>query len=235
MEPTLFVGVHGAAVHELQRLLNRNLRPNPHLTPDGKFGGLTRAAVRRYQSSKWLEIDGIVGRCTWVALRGAERYVCLHRIRLVPQWTTSTCWSAATAMLLGRQACMSPGSAQLGRSGGLLNDSDLADPVNTRRFARSYGLTMLPGRSWLPDGLANLLAKRPLMMNTLWDADSYVQGRGSSGHMRILAGIRGDGSPGGSTIRIHDPWPPHRGRIYSKTYGPFMEGTPAATYQLFYR
>ncbi len=235
MDPVLRTGSRGAAVRELQRLLNAHLRPNPHLRVDGEFGGHTRSAVRRYQRSKWLVVDGVAGRCTWAALRGTERYVHLHQIRLVPQWTDSTCWSAATAMLVGEQACMSSGDADVSARGGLFNDSELAEPENMRRFARFHGLTLLPGRSWTPDGLAELLARRPLMINTLWDVDSYVRGRGSSGHMRVLAGIRGDGTAEGCTLRIYDPWPPNRGAVYSRIYGPFMRRVPAATYQILYR
>ena len=101
MDRILRAGSQGPSVRELQQLLNSQVRPRPNLTIDGRFDSRTGAAVRRFQRDKWLVADGDVGRCTWAALRGRERYVTLHRVRLVPQWTTSTCWSAATAMLLG--------------------------------------------------------------------------------------------------------------------------------------
>jgi hypothetical protein len=104
-----------------------------------------------------------------------------------------------------------------------------------RRFAQFHGLTMLPPQTWTPDGLARLLRARPLMINTLWDVASYVARQGSPGHMRVIAGIRGDGTLDGTTLRIYDPWPPNRGAIYSRIYGPFIREVPAATYQVFYR
>lgn len=242
--PTLRHGSRGEFVRELQHSLNAKLRPSPNLGVDGVFGPKTQKAVRRYQEANWLAFsmtvpkkrqDGIVGACTWSALKDWDRYVILHRVRLVPQWTDYTCWSASTAMLKGLVMCVDSAGVH-GRGGGLLNDSELDDPVNVRRFARFHGLTMLPGQSWTPDGLASLLRSHgPLMINTLWDVDRYVAGRGSSGHMRIIAGIRGDGTPKGTSIRLYDPWPPRVGCIVSYVYDVFMKKVPAATYQVFYR
>jgi len=229
-------GASGPTVSRLQQLLNTQLRPSPRLKVDGRFGARTRTAVQRFQDANWLSKDGIVGPATWSPLEGRDKYVILHRVRLVPQHTPSTCWSSALAMLLGVKASMSPGRAQIGPAGGLFNDSDLAKPENTSKFARSYGLTLIPGQSWLPDGLASLLRTNgPIMMNLLWNAGRYVSGKGSPGHMLIMAGIRGDGTAEGTTLRIYDPWPLNRGSIYSLTYGPFMRKLPASTYQLYHK
>jgi hypothetical protein len=73
------------------------------------------------------------------------------------------------------------------------------------------------------------------MMNLLWNAPSFVAGQGSGGHMLIIAGIRGDGSDEGTTIRIYDPWPIGKGSIYSLSYGPFMRKLPTSTYQLYHK
>ncbi|MBN2358340.1 MAG: peptidoglycan-binding protein [Deltaproteobacteria bacterium] len=51
-------GDRGAAVRELQRLLNQH---GAHLAVDGDFGPRTEAAVRGFQRSHGLEVDGIVG------------------------------------------------------------------------------------------------------------------------------------------------------------------------------
>jgi hypothetical protein len=216
--------------------MNNQLRPCPNLTEDGRFGPKTRNAVVQFQNANWLSNDGIVSPATWSTLEGRDKYVILHNVKLVPQHTRSTCWSAALAMLLDFRASMTPGNPRMSAGGGLFNDSNLARPENTRKFADSYGLTLILGQSWMPNGLANLLrANGPLMMNLLWNAPRYGTGKGSPGHMLIIAGLRGDGTAEGSTLRIYDPWPMGRGSIYSLTYGPFMRKIPASTYQLYHK
>lgn len=229
-------GDSGPIVSRLQQLLNDQLKPSPKLTVDGKFGSLTRNAAVRFQEKNWLSNDGIVGPATWSALEKRDKYVILHNVQLIPQHTPSTCWSAALAMLLGVRASMLPGNARISKKGGMFNDSELSKPENTKKFADSYRLKMLHAQSWMPDGLANMLRTHgPLMMNLLWNAPKYMAGKGSSGHMLIIAGLRGDGTSEGTTLRIHDPWPMNRGSKYSLTYGPFMRKMPVSTYQLFHK
>lgn len=62
---TLRKGDQGAAVSELQRLLNER---GYGLTVDGKFGTKTYNALRMFQSSAGLTIDGVCGPKTWAAL-----------------------------------------------------------------------------------------------------------------------------------------------------------------------
>lgn len=61
--PVLRRGSSGPAVRELQTLLGG-------LAVDGQFGPLTEAAVRNFQSTNRLVVDGIVGPITWGALLG---------------------------------------------------------------------------------------------------------------------------------------------------------------------
>ncbi len=64
--PTLRRGSTGPKVRELQTLLrNQGFDPGPI---DGDFGPRTEAAVRNFQRSKGLVVDGIVGVATWTAL-----------------------------------------------------------------------------------------------------------------------------------------------------------------------
>ncbi len=65
--PELASGDFGAAVSELQNLLKRAGVPTGPI--DGDFGPMTQAAVRRFQSSRGLTVDGVVGPNTWSALR----------------------------------------------------------------------------------------------------------------------------------------------------------------------
>lgn len=241
MSVTLRSGSRGDFVRELQLILNHKLVPSPRLEPDGIFGPDTRTAVTRFQEENWLSKDGIVGHCTWNALKDMEQYVISYPVRLVPQHTTATCWSAATAMLLGRSASVSPGGARIDPNpgpgfGGLWNDSLSNNPANTLAFARSHGLNMEHARSWAPSGLASLMrAHGPLMADLLWNDRTYAAGQGSPGHMILFGGIRGDNTSEGTTIKIYDPWPVGRGSVYSVVYGPFMRAIPTATYQIFYQ
>lgn len=54
-------GTRGASVEELQRLLG--------VEPDGHFGPKTEEAVRFFQKSAGLEVDGVVGLYTWLKLK----------------------------------------------------------------------------------------------------------------------------------------------------------------------
>lgn len=66
---TLHFGTSGEDVQSLQDLLNKNLKPSPFLRVDGIFGIRTEDAVRRYQASVGIGIDGIAGVHTLTALQ----------------------------------------------------------------------------------------------------------------------------------------------------------------------
>jgi peptidoglycan hydrolase-like protein with peptidoglycan-binding domain len=66
-QPTLQFGSQGAAVKELQILLN-SFFPSSLLSVDGAFGFATQQRVRSFQVRVALSSDGIVGSTTWEAL-----------------------------------------------------------------------------------------------------------------------------------------------------------------------
>jgi peptidoglycan hydrolase-like protein with peptidoglycan-binding domain len=63
--PLVQQGQQGAQVRTVQYLLNNR---GEALVPDGVFGSLTLAAVKRFQSANGLDADGIVGPLTWPVL-----------------------------------------------------------------------------------------------------------------------------------------------------------------------
>ncbi len=66
MPPTLRLGDRGEQVRRLQRrLLAHGLAPGP---VDGRFGPQTLAAVKAFQRTHGLVVDGVVGPATWRAL-----------------------------------------------------------------------------------------------------------------------------------------------------------------------
>jgi peptidoglycan hydrolase-like protein with peptidoglycan-binding domain len=66
--PTLRRGAYGEDVKLLQRLLNTKDGHPTLLDVDGAFGPLVEQAVREFQSTHSLSIDGVVGPKTWAAL-----------------------------------------------------------------------------------------------------------------------------------------------------------------------
>ncbi len=67
-EVELKLGAFGLRVELLQRTLNARLQPTPALGVDGDFGPATEAAVRRFQESVGLAVDGIVRADFWQKL-----------------------------------------------------------------------------------------------------------------------------------------------------------------------
>lgn len=63
----LLFGSKGAEVEHLQRTLNLT---GANIVVDGVFGSLTRVAVKNFQKSHGLLVDGICGVNTWKALSG---------------------------------------------------------------------------------------------------------------------------------------------------------------------
>jgi N-acetyl-anhydromuramyl-L-alanine amidase AmpD len=67
---TVALGDRGEPVHHLQAVLRRL---GYSLVADSVFGPVTESAVRDFQRSHALEVDGIVGPRTWAALHAAAK------------------------------------------------------------------------------------------------------------------------------------------------------------------
>ncbi len=234
-------GSRGPEVKKLQEELNKRLSPSPGLVPDGVFGPATRTAVLRLQHRDWLVEDGDVGPCTWNALMGTESYSpILHSVPFIPQPTPTTCWAASTAMVTRTTVATVIGrtpSDLILPDGSLKNFSDTDDPMTgSGRFARANDMVVIPPTSWLPSALVSMLSRGPLVFDMLWDANGYVAGIGSSGHMIAVVGIRGDDDQSGlgTTLRIFDPWPPHAGKKYSVGYNKWINEVPTRTYHIYH-
>jgi peptidoglycan hydrolase-like protein with peptidoglycan-binding domain len=81
---SLQIGTHGADVKAVQEALN-TWGADPALDPDGDFGNNTDAAVRNFQASQNLDVDGVVGRATRRALFPvgvATTTIVAYRLRL---------------------------------------------------------------------------------------------------------------------------------------------------------
>lgn len=234
----LRIGSKGKSVTDLQNMLNNKVVPSPRLKADGDFGNKTKLAVIQFQLNNWLVGDGIVGQCTWNCLTGNEKYAVLHHVPLVPQPTATTCWAASTAMLLGHVTPVKlPVSLQnlLNTAGELLNDSQLDNPTHMTAYCNYFNLKLHPSQSYIPDALHDLLKYKPVMCNLLWNSKTYTEGKGSSSHLIVITGIRGNGEAAGTTLRINDPLPVASGHVISLNYAKLVKDIPTFTYQLYQR
>jgi hypothetical protein len=209
---TLREGSRAIPVKLLQRLLNKK-GANPRLSEDGIFGTKTRSAVVAFQARERISQDGIVGSATWSRL-GITIDI-THSVRLFPQPTNMTCWSAAATMIIGNMS-VGPGAASLSASGGLL-----PSPENVRVFAQGLGWRMYYPQTWTVGGLAGLLRQRPV-----WAVGGGTSPTGNWLHAIVLSALWSDGAGDGSgtMIRIHDPWPPNVGSIYGRFYRGTVDG-----------
>jgi hypothetical protein len=89
------------SIMAVQDALNRLGAATPILTLDGRYGVLTRAAIRKFQSWSGLAVDGDVGPATIVALEKA-----INR----PVWTATT-WKPQTAPAAAPAPGPTPASA----------------------------------------------------------------------------------------------------------------------------
>jgi hypothetical protein len=212
----------GPAVVQLQNLLNKKLTPSPKLVPDGKFGALSDAAVRKYQSDAWLVVDGIVGHCTWNALLDQEEYNLRFPTTYIKQPTPTTCWRAATAMLLARPyGSINNGPAALCPDGSIdISSSNLEVYAKYQHLRLNYPL------SWLPAALAiKMKSSGRLMFVMVWNLAAWSPKITVAGHLVVLAGMRGDNTAEGTTLMFYDPLD----GIIPLSYSRLVQKIPGAT------
>lgn len=197
---TLALGARGHEVEYLRRLLGDAGFVSSSGCSADLFDESVERAVRAFQQARrGLAPDGVVAPSTWLAL--GVRVWREHAIRLVPQVSDDTCWSAAASMVNGSSASIGPGQARLG-----LHDSGLRPGAeNLQAFARSMGWRV-PAHTPGAMEVVHLLQRQPL-----WLGLSHAHGW----HALVLSGVYSDGAQARRTmVRIHDPSPVGRGSIY---------------------
>ncbi|MEI7713854.1 MAG: papain-like cysteine protease family protein [Rhodospirillales bacterium] len=146
----------------------------------------------------------------------AYAYIVPGQRRVYAQPTGNTCWSAAFAMVKSwnsgarfhnpREAVVPMGTPWLG-----YYDTDTPiPPAQGDAFVAATGLVREPRFNPSVAGWHRLLVSYGL----LWVSSVVPAGL----HDRVLAGINGDGTPGGTVVYIMDP---DGGRQYEQNYGEF--------------
>jgi papain like cysteine protease AvrRpt2/putative peptidoglycan binding protein len=148
-----------------------------------------------------------------------ETFDIWHEVPLVPQLTGMSCWAAAAAMIIGWRDCLDVNPEEVARASGRWSDyRDGMHPLDIDAFAGTWGLHVEPAGSLTVARLRELLDRN----GPLW------VGEASAGlHVIVVAGIHGDGTPGGTFVRVLDPWPEGRGERYALTAAELLESLRA--------
>jgi hypothetical protein len=240
--PVLRYGDEGVHVEELQRLLNKRVKKEHRsayfgdIPITGKFHNHTLHFVDRFQSYARLETDKIVGPMTWAALRDTEQYNYFDQPTPgVKAADGFTCWAAGTAMLRKESQ---PNTTRVGgvtfetqpngKIGGLLNSD-----ANMLKFARHYNFGSVVGQTITCQALCGLVKMfGRVMINIKGVLPNLSNGTLNDSHLVVVAGVRGDGTPNGTTLTIYDTSPDSNLFVTSFSY--LKSRFPHFIFQCFY-
>ncbi len=239
--PPMRYGENSQAVRLIQQsMIDLNIDPmtnsiKKYGSPDGIYGSETKKAVKKYQTSKRLTSDGVVGQNTMraldtdlpgagpklPALPAPGRYVVSGLVAARDQLQlghSNLCWAYTYAMLVSwkrqqsvdaRQLVANIGATWLSRFDG--NQTLLW--VDTTAFYRAAGMRVEPLMSFpISEWTEMLKSYGPLSVHGL---NNSLGG----GHVRMLYGVQGGADPRSTTMLILDPW---RGADYGESYEKFM-------------
>jgi hypothetical protein len=241
--PALSYGDKGKYVEELQTLLNQKLKAEDRafysedIKVNGVFNEHTKEFVKNFQLSAYLKKDGKVGKKTWAALLGTEMYNCFDiPAPFVAAPNQYQCWAGATAMLLGQ------GSANTNRPVGV-NFEQLAgggiggldnSHANMKKFAYAHYIEMLEGENLSCVQICNLVYNFGRLMLNIKGVNSNMKASSpNDSHLLILAGLRGDGTSGGTTVTLYNPSGGME-RTIVESFQYLKSKYPKLTYQCFY-
>jgi hypothetical protein len=143
-------------------------------------------------------------------------------VQLVPQQTGRSCWAAGAAMVVGWRDRVSINPDEIARAAGYWRQyAEGLEAEDTNLLERVWGLQTEPGQSYSLDGFRRLLDT----YGPLWTAGAVP-----GAHIRVVAGMYGDGSPNGTMVVLYDPWekgmatfsPANRGSVYEESYADYQ-------------
>ncbi|MEL7228136.1 MAG: papain-like cysteine protease family protein, partial [Cyanobacteria bacterium J06576_12] len=152
----------------------------------------------------------------------------MYDVPLIAQQTADSCWAAGAAKLVSWRDNVTYAPWNIAEATdheieynhtGLPADDDSIFPM--------FGMVTEPAQSYSVSAFADMLSTH----GPLWVAsDESLSSASSSPHIRVVTGIRGDGTPDGTYVYINDPWErgmnsfrtSNRGSQYYETYAQFM-------------
>lgn len=239
--PTLSLGSTGKDVEKLQTILNQKLKPEDRIEfsqdikVNGNFNHHTKEFVKNFQLAAFLKKDGAVGPKTWAALLGTEMFNCYDEpAKQVAATSDYDCWAASTGTLLNQMSVNKTQPPNVifeqlknGGVGGLDND-----PANMKRFADFHGMQMLEGSNMTCTQLCYLVYNfGRLMINVRGITSRLKKGTDQDSHLMMVIGVRGDGTPNGTTVRFYEP---SGDDTIVSSYQYQKNRFPQMTYQVFY-
>lgn len=150
----------------------------------------------------------------------AQSFSVVYDVPIVPQQTGMSCWAAGAAMVIAWRDRQSVDPAEIADASGHWRQyKEGLAPEDTKVF-EVWGLAPEPAQTYTVEGFRQLLEH----WGPLWTA-AAVPGP----HVRVVAGLEGDGTPDGTRVHILDPWQsgmtsfalPNTGGRYSETYAEY--------------
>ena len=143
-------------------------------------------------------------------------------VQLVPQPTSMSCWAAAAAMVVGWRDRVSVDPAAVASGSGFWSEyTSGLWPRDHDDMGRAWGLVVEPPQSYSVDGLRALIERNgPLWIGLLMPSGSHGF-PDAYGHAVVVTGLYGDGTPGGTKLRILDPLPEGTGSRYELSLAEF--------------
>jgi hypothetical protein len=177
------------------------------------------AAVERDLASDIDLIKNEIAASTQQATPG-QSFSVVFDVPLVPQQTGYSCWAAGAAMLVAWRDDMSVDPSAIAAATGYWQQYKEGLQAEDTTMFKAWGLVPEPAQTYTVERFRNLIER----YGPLWLASAEP-----GPHIRVVRGIEGDGSPGGTRLHILDPWEPgmsefhlpNAGGSYTETYEQF--------------
>lgn len=219
---TIRVKQAGAAIGQRAALSAGDIRSiNQIYTTPGDCLGTSASATANVGSGPTGNetIDNLLEAWGWDDEGGSSVNI-QYEVQLVPQLTGFSCWAAGAAMLVGWRDQVSINPAEIANGIGYWSRYQNGLNANDTTMFHHWDLHYEYPQTYTPQGLIQLVGA----YGPLWVATHE-----GGPHVRVIAGISGDGTPDGTILTIYDPWqrgmrtfrPENTGSIYNETYTEF--------------